>query len=356
MTSKRDKQAIERGGFALTLLLVTIGLVMVSWRFVLPIIWAALAAIMFQPLFQRFLALKPGHRNLAATATLLVMMVAVILPAFMLGGAIFDQAITVFYAFQHGEINVAEWFAHIIAALPTEVRQSLDASGWTDLNELQSQVQSFARQSLGMVAESAFSIGGSVFGSVLSFGVGLYVTYFLLRDGEAMGGKIIRALPIADDIAAVLGERLMTIVRATIKGSVVVALVQGALGSITFSLLGISSPLLFGLLIAIGAFLPAVGPALVWLPVAIYLMAIGELWGGFALIASGVLVIGMADNILRPILVGRDTGIPDWLVLVSTLGGLSMMGLSGIVIGPLIAGMFIACWSVLSEQRGESAG
>ena len=102
---------------------------------------------------------------------------------------------------------------------------------------------------------------------------------------------------------------------------------------------------------ALVALLPAVGPALVWVPVAIYLLATGAVWQGVVVVVSGVAVIGLADNILRPILVGRDAGIPDWLVLVTTLGGIEVAGLSGIVVGPLVAALFLTGWQILTEER-----
>ncbi|QYU66643.1 AI-2E family transporter [Leptolyngbya sp. 15MV] len=199
-------------------------------------------------------------------------------------------------------------------------------------------------------------LAGSALGFVLAFGVGLYATYFLLRDGARIGPAVLDHLPMERAVAERLGERFLIIVRATIKGSVVVGLVQGALGAITFWIAGVPSALLFGVLMAIASLLPAVGPALVWIPVAIYLLATGAIWQGVVVIASGVAVIGLADNLLRPILVGRDTGIPDWVILVTTLGGIAAMGLSGIVVGPLVAGLFIAGWAILREEREGRAG
>lgn len=102
---------------------------------------------------------------------------------------------------------------------------------------------------------------------------------------------------------------------------------------------------------AIAALLPAVGPTIIWGPVAIYLLATGAIWQAVVVVLSGVLVIGLADNILRPILVGRDTGIPDWMVLVTTLGGINLVGLSGIVVGPVVCALFLTGWQILTEQR-----
>ena len=350
-----DRTALENRGFFLFLALVTFALLYISWPFAAPILWATLAAIMFQPLYQWFLARRPGKNNQAAIATLLVITFAVILPSLLIGSAIVDQAIGVFNAFREGRIDVRDWFDQIMAALPGNVQSSLDASGFGDLGEVQHRAQEFAEESVGLIAQQALAIGGGVFGFVLAFGVGLYVSYFLLRDGQAIGNSVVRALPLEGSIAERLAERFLTIVRATIKGSVVVGLVQGALGSITFWIVGVPSSLLLGLLMAIASLLPALGPALIWIPVAAYLLAVGDIWQGVVVIVSGVAVIGMADNLLRPLLVGRDTGIPDWMILITTLGGIAAMGLSGIVLGPLAAGLFLAGWAILREQREAAA-
>ena len=159
--------------------------------------------------------------------------------------------------------------------------------------------------------------------------------------------------PIERDIADRLAKRFLGIVRAVIKGSGVVGLVQGTLGGITMMIAGVPSPLLLGVLMAILALIPAVGTALVWAPVGIWLLVTGSVWQGIFVLGSGAIIISSADNVLRPILVGRDTGIPDWIILVTTLGGLSLAGFSGIVIGPLVAGLFLASWSILQEQRAE---
>jgi len=112
--------------------------------------------------------------------------------------------------------------------------------------------------------------------------------------------------------------------------------------------------LLWGVLMAIAALLPAIGPAIIWLPVATYLLATGDFWQAVIVVASGVFVIGLVDNLLRPMLVGRDTGLPDWLILVTTLGGIETLGLSGIVVGPIAAAFFLTGWDILAEQKAAS--
>ncbi|GAA4048958.1 AI-2E family transporter [Parerythrobacter jejuensis] len=351
MAATESKSGVEQGGFLLFLALATVAVLAISWPFIAPILWATLAAIMFQPLYQWILAKIPNKTNQAALASLLIIFFVVLVPAIWIGSIVVEQAAGIFIAFRDGQIDVAAWFDQILAALPANLRASLDSAGWTNMAFLQEQLQQLATESAGLIARQAVAIGGGALSWFLAFGIFLYVTFFLLRDGMGVGRTIVRSLPLQRDIAARLAQQFLSIVRATIKGSVVVGLVQGALGAITFSIVGMPSVVLFGVLMAIFSLLPAIGPAIVWAPAAIWLLATGAIWEGVVVLISGVAVIGMVDNALRPILVGRDTGIPDWVVLVTTLGGIASAGLSGIVIGPLVAGLFLAGWTILREQR-----
>ncbi|MCP3734139.1 AI-2E family transporter [Sphingomonas sp. RP10(2022)] len=346
-----DRRRLESGGLILFLGLITAALLLVVWTFVGALLWSLLAAILFQSLFRWLLARWPGHRNRAAAATLLIILVAVIIPALAIGGMVIDQSAGVYAKVQSGQIDFARYFQQVHDALPQWVQHPLDRAGLGSFDTAQARIAEGLRNSFRGIASQALSIGRNAAAFLLAFGVGLYVTYFLLRDGERLAPAIRDALPLERDVADRLLDRFVSVVRATIKGSVVVALVQGALGAITFWIVGLPAALLWGLLMALAALLPAIGPALVWGPVAVYLLATGAVWQGVVVIVSGVAVIGLADNILRPILVGRDTGIPDWLVLVTTLGGIEVAGLSGIVVGPLVAALFIAGWQILTEQR-----
>jgi predicted PurR-regulated permease PerM len=353
--SDQTATGLEHGSFLLLLAVVSLALAVIAWPFFTPILWAVLGAVMFQPLFQGLLARMRGHRNAAALLTLLIITFVILLPSMFVGGLVVEEAAGVVLAFQRGEIDIAAWFNQVYAALPANLRSTIESSGWADLSTVQARVQDIIGESAGLIARQAVAVGGGALGFFLSFGLGLYVTYFLLRDGRAIGQTVLDSLPIERTIADRLSEKFLGIVRATIKGSLVVGLVQGALGATTFWIVGIPSAILFGLVMTILSLLPAVGTALVWLPAAIWLLATGAIWEGIFVFVSGALIIGMADNVLRPILVGRDTGIPDWIILVTTLGGIAAGGLSGVVLGPLIAGLFLASWSILREQR-SSAG
>ena len=184
-------------------------------------------------------------------------------------------------------------------------------------------------------------------------GFGLYLLFFLLKDGPYLVNLALEALPLSQHVKHHLFVKFAAVSRATVKGTVVVAVVQGALGGLAFYFTGIDGSLLWGALMAFLSIIPAVGSAIIWVPAVIYFFATGMLWKGIFLVVFFVVVIGLVDNILRPLLVGKDTKMPDYLILISTLGGMEIYGINGFVIGPLIAALFIACWNILSGRDSK---
>ncbi|WP_311269058.1 AI-2E family transporter [Sphingobium sp. WCS2017Hpa-17] len=343
---------IEDGFFLGVVLVVSIAFALVIEPFFAAVLWGVIAAIVFAPLNRQILSAIPKHPNGAALITLLLILGVVIVPAFVLSAALLQEAAYFYGKIQTGEINFVRLFSDTIAALPDWLRPYVRRLGLTNFYAAQEMVTKGVTSSFRTLAAQAFQIGQSAFSFLVALGVMLYLTYFLLRDGEALSQRIAAAAPLRPSQRTALIEQFVIVIRATIKGSIVVAIVQGLIGGIVFWALGIQGALLWGVLMGAFSLLPAVGTAIVWAPVAIYLFATGSIWQGAVLVACGVLVIGMVDNVLRPILVGRDTRIPDYVVLISTLGGLELFGFSGIVIGPVIAALFIATWNIFTRMRG----
>jgi len=184
----------------------------------------------------------------------------------------------------------------------------------------------------------------------VGLGLMLYLSFFMLRDGSKLVSLLVRALPLGDEREHLLFAKFAEVARATVKGNLVVAVVQGTLGGIIFAILGISGALLWGVVMTLLSLIPVVGAGLIWAPVAVYLFAVGEWVDGLILAAFGAGVIGLVDNVLRPILVGRDTKLPDYMVLLSTLGGFAVFGMNGFVIGPLVAALFVAFWEIFMRE------
>jgi predicted PurR-regulated permease PerM len=237
--------------------------------------------------------------------------------------------------------------------LPTWLTNLLDRFGLGDMGALRQKIAAGATQGSQAIATRALDIGQNTLDFVVSFFIMLYLAFFLLRDGAGLARKIWIAIPLDAVSKRAFFTMFATVIRATVKGNILVAAVQGALGGVAFWYLGVHGAVLWGALMAFMSLLPAIGAALIWLPVAIYLLVTGALWKGIGLLIWGTVVIGLVDNLLRPILVGKDIKMPDYLVLISTLGGIAIFGLNGFVIGPVIAAMFLSAWGIFVKARAE---
>ena len=343
--------ALEKRVFLLLLLLVSVAFLWVLWPLYGAVFWGAIFALIFTPLFLRLLKAMKGRRTLAALSAVGIILVLVIIPLALIGVLLMQEASAVYQRVQSGELSFASYFQQVFNALPSWVTGLLERFGMNSTGVIQDRLSQALSRGSQFIAAQALSIGQNAFDFVVSFFVMLYLLFFLLRDGAALARRIHESVPLEADIKHDLAVKFVTVIRATVKGNVLVAALQGALGGLIFWLLGIHAPVLWGTLMAFLSLLPAVGAALVWVPVAIYFLVTGAIWQGLALIAFGVLVIGLVDNILRPVLVGKDTKMPDYVVLVSTLGGMSLFGLNGFVIGPVVAAMFMAVWHLFAKAR-----
>jgi predicted PurR-regulated permease PerM len=326
---------------------------LIIWPFFGAVCWGVFIALVFWPLQQRIVRNTRGRRSLAALATLLIVILIVILPLAMVATTVAEEAASVVARLRSGELQPAQYFRRVLEALPGWAQALLQRIGITDFSLLQQRLLAWAGDSGQAITARAFSIGQFTLDFVVSFFVMIYLLYFLLRDGDALAASVARSIPLRQEHTDRLLKQFATVVRATVKGNVLVALVQGALGAVAFLVLGVSAPILWGAVMALLSLLPAVGAGLVWGPVALYFLVTGSLVKAAGLIAWGVLVIGLVDNVLRPILVGKDTRMPDYLVLIATLGGIAVFGLNGFVIGPVIAAVFLVSWELLATARQQ---
>jgi predicted PurR-regulated permease PerM len=342
---------LENQSFLLLLVAVTLAFAWILTPFYGAILWAIVVAVIFAPLNRRLQRRMGGRPNLAAAATVLIVIAMVILPLALIAASLLQEASGLYAKVKSGEYNVAEYIQRVFDALPGWIRGLLDRFNLTDLTAVRESLASGLVKGGQAVAPQALSIGLNTFDFIIGLGIMLYLLFFLLRDGKALAERVKQVVPLRADQKTALFGRFADVVRATVKGSILVAIAQGALGGLAFWLLGIHAALLWAVLMAFVSLVPAIGAGLVWLPVAIYLLATGAIWQGISLILYGVLVIGLVDNLLRPFLIGKDTKLPDYVVLISTLGGIQVFGLNGFVIGPLIAAIFMVTWEIFSASR-----
>ncbi len=353
MTSKQmGGWTIENVGFAALVLIVTIIFAWLMMPYFAAILWGLVAAIVFGSLYRRLAKMLGGREGLAAGLTLLLILSLVIVPAILLGVSLVQEAAGLYAQVQTGKIDFAAIFEKFASSLPRSLTRIADQYDFMDAERLRALIGSGLSGGLRSVATQALTVGQGALSFLAALGVMLYLTYFLLRDGDTLGGRFRQALPLKPELRDQLIDKFLRVVRATMKGTVLVAVLQGIVGGVIFWSLGIEAPLLWGLLMGFFSLVPAVGTGIIWVPVAIYLLVTGSMWEGGILVFCGIFVIGMIDNLLRPILVGKDTKLPDFVVLIATVAGLELFGLSGFIVGPIIAALFIAVWDIVTEMRG----
>lgn len=340
--------------FLFLLIAVSMGFGWILWPFIGAIFWCLALAILFHPFNKRLLQRMPRSPNLAALITLTLCLLVVILPLIVIGSSVANETIAIYNRIASGQLDFGTYFQHINDGMPGWLRNFLERIDLASAREIQQKLSAVVADAGKLVAGKAVEIGQNTLGFVVGFGVMLYLLFFMLRDGTRLATLIRDAIPLEKAHKQRLEEKFATVIRATVKGNLVVAAAQGALGGLIFWILDIQGAALWGVLMAFLSLLPAVGASLIWGPVSIYFIATGNLAQGLVLATYGVLVIGLVDNLLRPVLVGKDTKLPDYIVLISTLGGMSIFGLTGFVIGPTIAALFMVCWDIFSaQQRGD---
>ncbi|MGO1692028.1 MAG: AI-2E family transporter [Marinobacter sp.] len=344
---------LETRTFLAMLVGVSLAFVFLMKPFFGPIFWAIAIALIFHP-FQMFLVRRLGERpNVNALITLTVCMLIVVIPVLVLVTSLVAEGLGIYQQIQDGEIRPGEYIDQVNKSFPAI--QAFLAQFDINFSEIRDRVVSLFVGGSQFLAKQALGVGQNTFQFFLGLALMVYLAFFLLRDGNKLVDLLIRALPLGDERERLLFAKFAEVTRATVKGNLLIAIIQGALGGIIFWTLGIGGALLWGVVMAIFSLLPAVGAALVWVPAAIYLAAVGHVVQAVILTIFGVVVIGLADNLLRPILVGRDTKLPDYIVLLSTLGGIAMFGINGFVMGPLVAALFMAFWGIFIREFSEES-
>ncbi|AHL75832.1 membrane protein [Stutzerimonas stutzeri] len=347
------KSTLEQKVFLALLLVVTLAFGWILFPFYGAVFWAIILAIIFAPLQRRLYGHLDNRRNLTALITLSICLVVAVLPVILITGLLVQEGSSLYKQIESGELDIGSFVGSAKELLPTSFQLQLQRFGLGDMDQIRERLASGALEGSQFLATKAFSFGQGTFQFLISFFVMLYLLFFLIRDGRELVAMLRRALPLSDNQKRRLFSKFTRVVRATVKGNIVVAATQGFLGGVIFAVLGIPGALLWGVLMAFLSLLPAVGAGLIWTPVAIYFLMKGMILQSVILTLYGVLVIGLVDNILRPILVGKDTKMPDYLVLISTLGGLALFGLNGFVIGPLVAALFMSAWGLFIAPESK---
>jgi predicted PurR-regulated permease PerM len=341
-----DQRSIQQAWFLLLLGAVSVAFLWLTLDFIQPVFWAAVLAVIFNPIHRRIERAVGGRKAAAAVLSTCSIVLMVFLPLTLVGVAVSREALMLYGRIQAGTIEIPSF----VRDLEPLIRDLIARAG-VNPNTIEENVAAAAAAAAQLIASRAVVVGQNVLSAVIQTALMLYLLFFFLRDGERVLGAVGSALPLGGGRGDELFGRFTSVTRATLKGTLLVGAVQGTLGGILFWVLGIRAPVFWGVIMTMLSILPVVGPAFVWAPAAVVLIATGSLAEGIILTVGGVLVVGTADNILRPLLVGRETRMPDYMVLLSTLGGLSVFGPAGFVAGPVVAALFLTVWDMFAREH-----
>jgi len=340
------------GAFFVLLLAIGISIVFFAMikRMAVALLLAAIFAGMFHPLFRKFVSWLGGRRALAALVTVIVLILVVFIPLSVFLGIVAAQALEVTH-------SVGPWIERQI-----EQPDRLDQLLWS--NPRLEWLQPYQHELMTKISELAGMVGSFLVNSVaaatrgtasflLSTFVMLYAFFYFLLSGRELLEKVLYYIPLEPEDENLMVEKFLSVTRATLKGSLVIGIVQGLLAGAGFAVAGIEGAALGGAVRAGLSIIPAVGAGLVWVPAVIYLFVVGKTGVAIALGVWCIVVVGTVDNFLRQAVVGRDTKMPDLMVLISTLGGLFYFGAVGFIIGPVVAALFIAVWEIYGRAFAE---
>jgi predicted PurR-regulated permease PerM len=329
----------------LILLLIAISATFVAMirQFLLTILLAGIFAGLVYPAYGRAVRLFRGHRAIAAIATLLVVLVVVMGPLLTVLGIVAAEAVRV-------SETVTPWVKEHLSE-PTILAGYLDrVPGIERLEPYREQILTKAGEMVGSTGSFLFrKISATTRGTVtffFQFSLLLYTMFFFLLDGPALLKRILYYMPLPDEDERLMVDRFVSVSRATLKGTLLIGILQGTLAGAGFAVAGIQGAVFWGTLMTLLSIVPGIGTALVWVPAVILLIATGHVAAGVLLGIWCGAVVGSVDNVLRPRLVGRDTEMHDLMILFGTLGGILLFGLLGFIVGPIVAALFVTIWEI----------
>jgi predicted PurR-regulated permease PerM len=337
------KETINKTVLLLLVLGISLLFLVMIKQFLLAIFMAALFAAMTHPMYLRLTEGLGGNRYLASFVTLLLLLFMVLIPLLVLTGIFVGQA-----------VNVGQSFVPLVAKF---VKEPSELSTWLHGLPFWEELMPYEDQLRQRAAESIEAAGALLVGGLSSLAVGTanflfmslvfsYTLFFFLLDGNRVVHAILYYLPLEDRDERLMLDKFTTVTQAMVKGTLLIGLLQGTLAGIAFGVAGVGNAVFWGTVMAVLSIVPGIGSAVIWVPASLLLMFQGSVAAGVGLLLFCAIVVGSVDNLLRPVLVGKDTNMHELMIFFGTLGGLFTFGMSGLLIGPLIASLFLTLWEL----------
>jgi predicted PurR-regulated permease PerM len=331
----------------LGLLIATSGIfIYMLGEYLVSVMWAVVIAVVFYPTYQYLNKKFSGRSSIAAISTVFTVVLVVLIPLVFIGGMVVSESLGLY---QNLTENESSFDSSSLFARVTKVTSYLEPYGISQ-DVVENQLRQWTASLSQVVASSLVSFSQVTITFLIHASIMLYLLFFFLRDGEKLQKLVRHHLPLGDDYERRLMDRFSETTQAVVKGTLAISAIQGLIGGTLFWAVGISSPVLWGVSMGVFALIPLLGTATVWLPAGIILIVTGSVWAGGVVLLVGALIISLIDQVLRPILVGRGSNMPDAFVLMAMVGGLATFGVSGFIIGPIIAALFLSLWILFEEK------
>lgn len=343
-------------GFIVLLVVITLFFFYIIEPFFFAVFWAALIAGIFMPL-HRTLNKKIKNPNLSAGATLVIIMLCLIIPIAFLINLLVLEAFDIYKSF---DSQGGAWMNTLTATLNTLGQNTLFAK--LNLNQafILEKFQDVIKAISGYVINHISDFTQNTILVIVKVAVMIYTLFYFLRDGEKLLESISSHIPVNKRYLDTFGHQFLSTAKASLKFTFVIGGIQGLLGGLIFYVTGIEKALIWGVIMMGLSILPGIGCSFVWVPAGIIMLVLGHIWQGIVILIFGSVIISSVDNLLRPVFLGRDTNMHALLIFLSTLGGLAVLGISGFVLGPIIAALFLASWRLFlefhQEKQEEKAG
>lgn len=334
------------GRYFLLLLLLAVSIVFfkMTLMFLVPVVLAAVFCSLFYGYYENMVRWSRGRKGLSAALCCLLLLLILLVPVYLLAHMVSTEALALY---DSAESAVREIIAQgdqgvlgDLARHPLVQHLGLDKIAW------QSSLQDVLKNTASLVANVLNAATKSTFNLLTNLFLTLFTMFYFFRDGHKLVERLKTLSPLPDQYEDVLINRFLAVSRATLKGTLLIGVLKGLVGGVSFWMFGIRSPILWGMVMALLSLIPMVGAWLVMYPAAIVLIILGQVWQGLVLFAIAAVVVGNIDNVLQPRLVGREAGMHDLLIFFSTIGGIAMFGMMGFIIGPIISAFFITMLDV----------
>jgi len=324
--------------FVLLLGLVGFFFIYLMKPFFYSIFWAAVISSIIHPLYSRLIRRWPSP-NLLSALMLLFLLLIFILPAIFIGSLLFSQSMSIYNTLSSNSSHIAGNFQELVGRITTHPyiqRFDIDQAFWMGkFAEMLRSIANYIFTHLSSLTQNTLFI-------VAQFAVMLYALFFFVRDGEKLLQTAMRLFPLGNQRERMLFDRFITTAKSTLKVTLIIGGLQGMLGGLALWIAGVEGSILWGMIMIVTAIVPGVGCSIVWAPAGVILLVSGHIWEAVLILAVGTFVISLVDNLLRPILLGKDVEMHPLLIFLSTLGGIVLFGFSGFVLGPIIASLMQA--------------